>query len=98
EAKKLAQRATALGKEDAEALHTAGFEVSLGDDHESGPALIDRSLALDPNLAATGRFSGWLQLWTMSATGALLVGFSDSLFGSERMRADIPGACSMRRA
>jgi TolB-like protein len=64
EAKKFAQRAVALGKEDAEALHAAGFVLSyVGEDHETGAALIDRSLALNPNLAAAWRFSGWVQLW-----------------------------------
>jgi TolB-like protein len=64
EAKRFAQRAVALGKEDAEALHAAGFVLSyVGEDHETGAALIDRSLALNPNLAAAWRFSGWVELW-----------------------------------
>ena len=64
EAKRLAQRAVGLGKDDAVALYTAGYAISyVGDDHDAGATLIDRALVLDPNLAAAWHFSGWVRLF-----------------------------------
>jgi TolB-like protein len=63
EAERLARRAVELGKDDAVALCTAGFALAdvvgdLGD----GDALIDRALALNPNLAWAWLFSGWVKV------------------------------------
>jgi len=62
-AERLARRAVELGPDDAVALCTAGFALAdvvgdLGD----GDALIDRALALNPNLAWAWLFSGWVKV------------------------------------
>jgi len=64
ETERLARRAAALGKDDAVALHAAGMALAyVGDDLDGGAALIDRSLALNPNLAWGWLFSGWVRVW-----------------------------------
>jgi TolB-like protein len=66
EAEQLARRAAYLGREDAVALGTAGFALVLVvGDLDDGPALIDRALELNPNLA-------WV--WHFSALGKVLLG------------------------
>jgi tetratricopeptide (TPR) repeat protein len=63
EAARLARRAVALGQDDAVALCTAGFALAdLVDEPEEGDALIDRALALNPNLAMAWTFSGWVKI------------------------------------
>ena len=63
ELERLAKKAVALGKEDAVALHTGGFALAHVPGHlEAGAALIDRALALDPNLAAAWHVSGWVRI------------------------------------
>ena len=58
ETRRLAQRAADLGREDAVALCAAGAAlVVVVGDFGDGPALIDRSLALNPNLAWIWHFS-----------------------------------------
>ena len=58
EAEKLARRAADLGKDDAVALSAAGFVlVNVVGDLEYGDTLIDRALALNPNLAGGWHFS-----------------------------------------
>jgi tetratricopeptide (TPR) repeat protein len=64
EAERLARRAAELGKDDAVALCTAGIALDfvVGNPHD-GEALIDRAIALNPNLAWAWLFSGWVKVW-----------------------------------
>jgi adenylate cyclase len=63
EAARLARQAVALGQDDAVALCTAGFALAdVVDELEDGDALIDRALALNPNLAMAWTFSGWVKI------------------------------------
>ncbi|MBZ6076994.1 adenylate/guanylate cyclase domain-containing protein [Microvirga puerhi] len=64
ETERLARRAAALGKDDAIALCAAGiaFVYVLGE-HDHGINLIDRAIALNPNLASAWLFSGWGKIW-----------------------------------
>jgi TolB-like protein len=64
ELERLAKKAAVLGKEDAVALHTGGFALAQVAGHlEAGAALIDRALALNPNLAAAWYHSGWARIY-----------------------------------
>jgi len=64
EARRLARRAEELGKENAVALWTAGFALAyVVGDLEDGAALIDRALALNPNLTLAWAVSGWVKVW-----------------------------------
>jgi TolB-like protein len=64
EALRLARRAAELGKDDPVALCTAGIALSyVVGDLEGGGALIERSLALNPNWAWAWLFSGWVKVW-----------------------------------
>jgi len=64
EAVKLARRAADLGRDDALALCTAGMAMAyVAGQLEDGDALIDRALALNPNLAWAWLFSGWVKVW-----------------------------------
>jgi TolB-like protein len=72
EAERLARRAAELGKEDALALATAGIAIAfVGGDLDDGSALIDRALALNPNLAWAWLFSGWVRVWGGDPDGAI---------------------------
>jgi adenylate cyclase len=64
EAGQLARTAAALGKDDPLALCWAGHTTAhvLGE-LETGAALIDQALSLDPNLATAWHFSGWVKLY-----------------------------------
>jgi TolB-like protein/class 3 adenylate cyclase len=58
----LARRAVELGHDDAVALYTAGFALAgVVDELADGDALIDRALALNPNLATAWTCSGWVK-------------------------------------
>lgn len=64
EAASLARKAAEVGRDDAVALSEAGFALAfvVGElDH--GAALIDRAIALNPNLAAAWRFSGYTRVF-----------------------------------
>jgi TolB-like protein/class 3 adenylate cyclase/Flp pilus assembly protein TadD len=64
EAERLARRAAELGGNDALALSTAGFVLAyVAGEFENGAALIDRALALNPNLAWAWLFSGWVRTY-----------------------------------
>ncbi|MGH6961861.1 MAG: BTAD domain-containing putative transcriptional regulator, partial [Dongiaceae bacterium] len=64
ETERLARRAAELGPDDPVALCTAGFALAyVVGDLDDGSALIDRSLALDPNWAWAWLFSGWVKVW-----------------------------------
>jgi tetratricopeptide (TPR) repeat protein len=64
EAEWFARRAAELGRDDAEALATAGigFGYVLGDLDE-GAALTERATDLNPNLAAGWLWSGLIRVW-----------------------------------
>jgi TolB-like protein/class 3 adenylate cyclase len=69
---RLAKKAAELGKEDAAALHAAGFALAhVGGHLETGAALIDRALALDPNLAAAWHNSGWVRIYLSEPQAAI---------------------------
>jgi TolB-like protein/class 3 adenylate cyclase len=60
EAEGLARRAVKLGADDAAALAGAGYAlVFVAHDLDDGPAILDRALALSPNLAGALISSGW---------------------------------------
>jgi tetratricopeptide (TPR) repeat protein len=64
EATRLARRAVDLGKDDAVALCMAGFAIArIVGDLDVGASLIDRALALNPNMAAAWLSSGWVRAW-----------------------------------
>jgi TolB-like protein len=61
---RLARRAVALGKDDAVALARSGHALGhLAGELDGGIALIDRALALNPNLAAAWFLGGFLRIW-----------------------------------
>jgi tetratricopeptide (TPR) repeat protein len=61
---RLAHRAAELGRTDAEALSVSGFAAArVGGDLETAGALLDRALALNPNLAAAWMFGGYVKIW-----------------------------------
>ena len=64
EARRLARRAEELGKDNPAALWTAGWALAyVVGDLEDGDALIDRALALNPNLTVALAVSGWVKVW-----------------------------------
>jgi TolB-like protein len=64
EAARLARRAVELGREDAVALGRGGLALAyVVGDLENGPAFVDRALVLNPNLAVTWLFSGWVHVY-----------------------------------
>ena len=64
EVERLARQAARLAKEDAVALYTGGFALAqIVGNLDAGAALIDRALALDPNLAAAWHLSGWVRIY-----------------------------------
>ncbi|MBM0206430.1 winged helix-turn-helix domain-containing protein [Micromonospora sp. STR1s_5] len=64
EGARLARRAVDLGRDDAVALARAGHALAhLSGDLDSGIALIDRALMLNPNLAAGWFLGGFLRIW-----------------------------------
>ena len=63
ETKRLARRATELGRDDAVALCWGGYALSyVAGDVDGGLAYIDQALSLNPNLAAAWNFSGWIRI------------------------------------
>jgi tetratricopeptide (TPR) repeat protein len=64
EAERLARLAADFGKDDAVALCTAGIVLGyVVGNLEDGDALIDQSLALNPNLAWAWVFGSWIKIW-----------------------------------
>ena len=64
ETKRLARRATELGREDAVALCWGGYALAyVAGDVDAGLAFIDQALALNPNLAAAWSYSGWVRIF-----------------------------------
>jgi TolB-like protein len=67
----LARRAVELGGDDAVALARSGHALGhLSGDLDSGIALIDRALVLNPNLAAGWFLGGFLRAWNGDPDGA----------------------------
>jgi TolB-like protein/Tfp pilus assembly protein PilF len=64
EAARLARKVAQIGRDDAVALYTAGMALAycVGD-LDDGAAMIERSLALNPNAAWAWLFSGWAKIW-----------------------------------
>jgi adenylate cyclase len=61
---RLARHAVALGKDDPTALWSGGQSLaSLGGEHETGAAYVERALTLNPNLAAAWSASGWVRIY-----------------------------------
>jgi TolB-like protein/Tfp pilus assembly protein PilF len=94
EATKVARRAAELGKDDAVALTAAGigFLFVLGDPDEGGD-LIDRALALNPNLAIAWANSGWAHMWLGEPEEAL-----ERLARAMRLSPQDPQTFSMQTA
>jgi TolB-like protein/Tfp pilus assembly protein PilF len=64
EAVRLARRAAQIGQDDALALCTAGIALAyVAGLLEDGDALIEKALALNPNLAWAWMFSGWVKIY-----------------------------------
>jgi TolB-like protein len=64
EVRRLGQQAVRLGPDDAFALCWAGFSLAyVAGELEEGSGLIDRALALNPNLARAWNLSGWVRIW-----------------------------------
>jgi TolB-like protein len=69
---RLARRAVELGRDDAVALTRSGHTLAhLAGDLDGGIALIDRALALNPNLAAAWFLGGYLRAWHGEPDGAI---------------------------
>lgn len=63
ETRRLAERVADIGHDDAEALCWAGHSIAVVcREYESGAALIDRALAINPNLAAGWQTRGWVSV------------------------------------
>jgi tetratricopeptide (TPR) repeat protein len=72
EAERLARRGAALGRDDAVALCASGLALALVvGDMETGSELIERALALNPNLASAWAFSAWVKVQGGDSEGAL---------------------------
>jgi len=64
EARRLAERAAELGRDDAVALCTAGVALEyVCGEHERGFSLVERALDLNPNFAWAWLFSAWIRIW-----------------------------------
>ncbi|WP_432431195.1 winged helix-turn-helix domain-containing tetratricopeptide repeat protein [Methylocella silvestris] len=64
EGARLAARAVELGRDDAVALTRGGDALGhLAGDLDGGVAMLDRALALNPNLAAAWFLGGYLRVW-----------------------------------
>jgi adenylate cyclase len=62
EAERLAWRAVELGKDDAVPLCFAGWALAFVVRNDTGAALLDHALVLNPNLAAGWLCSGWVRV------------------------------------
>jgi TolB-like protein len=69
---RLAQHAVRLGKDDPTALFTAGIALAQVTGRlEAGAAMIDRALALDPNLAWAWNMGGWVRIYLREPDAAI---------------------------
>jgi adenylate cyclase len=72
ETRRLARGAVELGKDDALALCCAGYALAyVVRELEDGATFVDRSLALNPNLARAWNLSGWIRIWLGDADVAI---------------------------
>jgi tetratricopeptide (TPR) repeat protein len=72
EGTRLARRAAELGKDDAFALARSGHALAhLAGEVDNGVALVDRALALNPNLAAAWFLSGFLRIFRSEPDDAI---------------------------
>ena len=72
EGARLAHRAVELGRDDVVALTRGGHALGhLVGDLDGGIALLDRALALNPNLAAAWFLGGFLRAWHGEPDGAI---------------------------
>ncbi|MGQ0582689.1 MAG: adenylate/guanylate cyclase domain-containing protein [Reyranella sp.] len=63
ETRRLAERVADIGHDDAEALCWAGHSIAVVcRDLETGAALVDRALAINPNLAVGWQTRGWVSV------------------------------------
>ena len=61
---RLARRAVELGKDDAFVLGACGWALAyVGQDIDTGAAIVDRALTLNPNLADAWLWGGWTKIW-----------------------------------
>ena len=68
----LARRAVELGRDDAVVLARAGHALAhLAGEFDSGIALLDRALFLNPNLAPAWFLGGFLRVWHGEPEGAI---------------------------
>ncbi len=64
EAARLARRAATLGRDDAVTLSRAGQALAyVVGEIDEGAALVDRAIALNPNLALAWNFGGWVKIF-----------------------------------
>ena len=72
ETERLAREAIRLGRDDAFSLCHAGLALAqvVGELNE-GAALIERALALNPNLAGSWNMGGWVRLWLNQPDAAI---------------------------
>jgi tetratricopeptide (TPR) repeat protein len=64
EAERLARRAGELSRDDAAALTSAGMALAfVVGDLDGGGALVERALALNPNMAWAWFCGGWIKVW-----------------------------------
>lgn len=64
EVARLVRQAIELGRDDAHSISTGGFALAfVTSDLDTGAALIDRAIALNPNLAVAWFYSGYVELW-----------------------------------
>src|SRR5262249_11946019 len=72
EAREMARQAATLGREDAVALCASGVATAfVVGDPEAGSEMINRALALNPNLAMAWVFSSWTSIWLGKAERAI---------------------------
>jgi len=93
EGTRLARRAVQLGQDDAVALAASAHALAhLSRDLDSGIALLDRALVLDPNLAAGWYLGGFLRIWRGEpddAIGRIARGMRLSPLGPDMQRMEV---------
>jgi tetratricopeptide (TPR) repeat protein len=60
---RLAHGAARLGRDDAFSLVWAGWTIAILGEPVEGDRLVERALALNPNLARSWNLSGWVKVW-----------------------------------
>ena len=64
EAERLARQGIQAGRDDAVSLGTSGYVLAfVVHELDTGAAMIEQALALNPNFAAAWLFSGWTKVW-----------------------------------